>query len=108
MYIIQRSLEAIRFLNGQITGYATRIHGELRHYQSNLAILMSIPGIGFTIGAVLIAEIGDISQLSSPKQLVSWARLAPAVHESAGKPIMGISPSAAQNTSERLSSERPR
>jgi len=68
---------------------------------------MSIPGIGFTIGAVLIAKIGNISQFSSPKQLVHWAGLAPAVYESAGKPLMAISPSVAQNTFERLSSKRP-
>jgi len=89
MYIIQQSLAAIRFLNGQVTEYAARIHGELQHYQSDLAILMSIPGIGFTIGAVLIAEIGDINQFSNPKQLVSWAGLAPAVYESAGKTRYG-------------------
>ena len=46
---------------------------------------MSIPGIGFTLGSVLIAEIGDISQFHSPKQLISWPGLAPAVYESAGK-----------------------
>lgn len=44
-----------------------------------------MPGIGFTIGSAILAEIEDISQFGSPKQLVSWAGLAPAVYESAGR-----------------------
>ncbi len=50
---------------------------------------MSIPGVGFTIGSSILAEIGDISQFESPKHLVSWAGLAPAVYESAGKTSHG-------------------
>lgn len=85
IFIIQKSLEAIRFLNNQITEYTERIQTELREYYSDLKVLMSIPGIGLTIGSVLIAEIGAISQFATPKHLVSWAGLAPAVYESAGQ-----------------------
>jgi transposase/CRISPR-associated protein Csx1 len=57
--------------------------------QEKLEILMSIPGIGFTIAAAVIAEIGDIRVFSKPKNLVSWSGLAPAVNESAGKSSNG-------------------
>jgi transposase len=50
---------------------------------------MSIPGIGFTIAAAAIAEIGEIKVFPKPKNLVSWSGLAPAVNESAGKSSNG-------------------
>jgi hypothetical protein len=52
-------------------------------------ILMSIPGIGFTVAAAAVAEIGDIKVFPKPKNLVSWSGLAPAVNESAGKSSNG-------------------
>lgn len=55
----------------------------------NIEILVSVPGIGFTIGSSILAEIGNISPFDSSKQLVSWAGLAPAVYESAGKSAHG-------------------
>ncbi len=57
--------------------------------QKQLEILMSIPGIGFTIAAAAIAEIGEIKVFPKPKNLVSWSGLAPAVDESAGKASNG-------------------
>ncbi len=50
---------------------------------------MSIPGIGFTVAAAAIAEIGDIKVFPKPKNMVSWSGLAPAVNESAGKSSNG-------------------
>ena len=51
----------------------------------NIEILVSFPGIGFTIGSSVLAEIGNIGQFDNPKKLVSWAGLSHAVYESAGK-----------------------
>ena len=39
--------------------------------KGNVEILVSIPGIGFTIGSSILAEIGNISQFDNSKQLVS-------------------------------------
>ena len=55
----------------------------------NIKILVSIPGIGFTIGSSILGEIGNIRQFESPKQLVNWAGLSLAVYESAGKTAQG-------------------
>jgi transposase len=41
-----------------------------------------IPGVGPILGAVFVAEIGDVSRFSHPKQLCSWAGLTPLHHES--------------------------
>jgi len=41
-----------------------------------------IPGVGPILGAIFVAEIGDIERFSNPKQLCSWAGLTPKHHES--------------------------
>jgi transposase len=42
----------------------------------------AIPGVGATLAAVFVAEIGDISRFSSPERLASWAGLTPRHRES--------------------------
>ena len=49
----------------------------------------SVPGIGFAVGAVILTEIGDISQFASPKCLARSGPRAPAVYESAGQTAHG-------------------
>ncbi len=44
--------------------------------------MQTIPGIGPTLGAVLVAEIGDIGRFTRPEQLTCWAGLTPKHHES--------------------------
>jgi transposase len=46
------------------------------------AAVQAIPGIGPTLGAVLVAEIGDIGRFRRPEQLTCWAGLTPKHHES--------------------------
>ena len=41
-----------------------------------------VPGIGPVLGAVLVAEIGDVTRFARPDQLCSWAGLTPSHHES--------------------------
>ncbi len=48
--------------------------------------LDEIPGVGTTAARVIIAEVGmDMSRFPTPAHLVSWARFAPGVKESAGR-----------------------
>jgi transposase len=46
------------------------------------AAVQTIPGIGHTLAAVLVAEIGDIDRFTRPQQLTCWAGLTPTHHES--------------------------
>jgi len=46
------------------------------------AALRTIPGIGPTLAAIFMAEIGDISRFKSPAQLCCWAGLTPTHRES--------------------------
>ena len=44
--------------------------------------LMSIPGIGYTLAAVIMAEVGDISRFASPDKLQAFAGLEPTRYQS--------------------------
>jgi transposase len=51
-------------------------------FSKNIALLMSIPGIGYTTAITILAEIGGIDKFISPKQLVAFFGVDPAVNES--------------------------
>jgi len=89
LFVIQQSLECIGQHDCQIAQYENKILKNMFPDNGNIEILVSIPGIGFTIGSSVLAEIGNIGQFDNPKQLVSWAGLSPAVYESAGKTAHG-------------------
>jgi len=44
--------------------------------------ILTIPGIGYTLGAIIISEIGDISKSSNPSKLLAFAGLDPSVKQS--------------------------
>jgi len=44
--------------------------------------ILSIPGIGYTLGAIILSEIGDIRNFSNPAKLLKFAGLEPSVYES--------------------------
>ena len=46
------------------------------------AAVQTIPGVGPTLGAVFVAEIGDVTRFPGPAQLTSWAGLTPRHRES--------------------------
>ena len=51
-----------------------------------IELLQTIPGVGERVAQVIVAETGaDMSRFPSAAHLCSWAGLAPAMHESAGK-----------------------
>jgi transposase len=57
------------------------IHRWLRDDAGYWAI-QAIPGVGRTIGAIFVAEIGDVSRFANPEALCSWAGLTPKHRES--------------------------
>ena len=46
------------------------------------SVIMTIPGIGFINGGMILGEIGDIHRFSEPKKLLAFAGLDPSVHQS--------------------------
>jgi transposase len=44
--------------------------------------ILAIPGVGPVLGAIFVAEIGDVTRFPTARHLASWAGLTPAHHES--------------------------
>ena len=74
-------LRVITALDFEIDLYARLVGGRLRADPGYQAI-QQIPGVGPLLGAVFVAEIGDITRFQRPQQLASWAGLTPKHHES--------------------------
>jgi len=76
---------------GHLNNLQTALESTIFHiatpYQSQMDLLMTVPGIGCQFTAVrILAEIGvDMSVFETAKQLCSWAGLTPQNNESANK-----------------------
>jgi transposase len=78
---VESLLRIITALDFEIDTYARLVTGRLRADPGYQAIQV-IPGIGPILGAVFVAEIGDITRFHRPEQLASWVGLTPKHHES--------------------------
>ena len=71
-------IESIRDLvevyDREIDMLEREIHRQLKDHAGYKAI-QAIPGVGRTVGAIMVAEIGDISRFPDPQALCSWAGL---------------------------------
>lgn len=62
------------------------IVAECAPWAHQIELLQTIPGVGERVAQVIVAETGaDMSRFPSAAHLASWAGLAPAIYESAGK-----------------------
>ena len=73
--------DLIELYDRQVTMLEGQIHQQLRHHRGYRAI-QAIDGVGRTIAAVLVAEIGDVDRFRSAEALCSWAGLTPKHRES--------------------------
>ena len=82
-YLIRvESLRDLIQLQGREIGMLDRlIHTRLAGHPGYEAI-QAIPGVGKTLAAIFVAEIGDVSRFERPEQLASWAGMTPKHHES--------------------------
>jgi transposase len=86
-FLLARMLAHIDALNADIAAVEDRIEELVAPFGRAVAVLDDIPGIGATAAQAIIAEIGvDMSRFPTAAHLASWARFAPGVKESAGKP----------------------
>ena len=79
--VVLETLTMIEQLNDQIKELAKDIPLP-EDLKPKAELLMSMPGIGKLISAVILAEVGDIDRFHSPKALCNWAGLTPRVHQS--------------------------
>jgi len=79
VFSIRQYLEQIELLEKQISDLDKYVCETLKAIPQTLT---TIPGIGSTIAAVLVAEIGDISRFESPDKLAAFAGIDPTVKQS--------------------------
>jgi transposase len=76
----------IGYLDGAIARTEVELYVRMKPYLPLVHMMCSLPGIKELSAALVLSEIGtDMSVFESGRHLVSWAGLAPACNESAGK-----------------------
>ena len=98
--LVRDSLDLLDNLEAKIEATSHEILNKIQQRSKDLAIVMSIPGIGFTSGAVILAEIGNYRDFDTPEKLAKWCGLNPGENESAGKKKKWELRSEAPSTSE--------
>ena len=78
-FAMKQFLEQIRLLERQVQELELYIAEYLERFNT---MLTTIKGIGATLAAVFIAEIGDVSRFTSPEKLAAFAGLEPRMNQS--------------------------
>jgi len=76
---LQQHLQMVQFLNQQIKTVESEIKAIMIELDSPI---ISIPGISFTLGAMILAEIGDITRFQTPAKLLAFAGIDPSCYQS--------------------------
>jgi len=85
-FLLELQLERLESAEKDLNTLEQRIQEKLQPYAPQLALLKEIPGVDWTLAAVIIAELGvDMSVFENVSQLTSWAGVCPGNNESAGK-----------------------
>jgi transposase len=79
------ALEFLDNLESKIEKLSHEVLKKIQQKSKDLAIVMSIPGIGFVSGSAILSEIGNYRDFQTPEQLAKWCGLNPGESESAGK-----------------------
>jgi transposase len=86
-FLLARMLSRIDQASADIAELEAKIEEEVTPFQAAVDRLDEITGVGRAAAQVIIAEIGtDMGRFPTPGHLASWARFAPGVKQSAGKP----------------------
>lgn len=76
---LQHTIRMIRELDSEIT----EIEAEIKRMMDELdSPLLGIPGVGFRMAAMILAEIGDISRFDSPDKLLAFSGVSPSTYQS--------------------------
>lgn len=76
---LKHTIKLIRELTFEID----EIDNEIKKIMDSIASpITTIPGIGYSMGAMIISEIGDFSRFSSPDKILAYAGLSPSTYQS--------------------------
>jgi transposase len=85
-FLLAEQLCHIDALEESIQRVSAEIAERVRPFETEIALLDTIPGVARQGAEALLAEIGpDMSRFPSAHHLASWAGICPGNHESAGK-----------------------
>lgn len=76
---ITHTIAQIELLDSQLKQVEAEITDIMKF---NDSVLMTIPGIGYINGGMILGEIGDIHRFSTPGKLLAFAGLDPSVYQS--------------------------
>ena len=76
---LQHTIRLIQELNNEIKEIEAEIDKIMHEIQSPIT---TIPGLGNCMAAMIIAEIGDFSNFSSPDKILAYAGLSPTTYQS--------------------------
>ena len=82
--MIKTNLDAIDYLSEKIKLLDAEIAIKVKPFEEDLNIILSVPGIGLTSAATILAEMGDYGFQDADK-LAMYFGIVPAVYQSAGK-----------------------
>ena len=84
-YLPAKSLElkhTIRLIN-ELSEEIAEIESEIKKIMDAIdSPILSVPGIGINLGAIIIAEIGDFSRFESPDKILAFAGCSPSTYQS--------------------------
>ena len=76
---LKHTIKLIRELDSEIEEIESHIKAIMDKLNSPI---LSIPGISYRMGAMIIAEIGDFDNFSSPDKILAYAGLSPSTYQS--------------------------
>ena len=76
---LQHTIRLIQELDAEVEEIETAIQTIMDELHSPIT---SIPGIGYRMGAMILAEAGDISRFDSPDKLLAYAGMSPSTYQS--------------------------
>ena len=76
---LSHTIDLINILTEEIDDVESAIKRIMNEIDSPI---LSIPGISYRMGAMILAEIGDFDRFSSPDQILAYAGMAPSTYQS--------------------------
>ena len=86
--LLIRQVETIRMTLLEATRIMRKL-SQLERYKSKFDLLMTVPGIGFTVSMCILTEVYDVKRFHNEKEFASYLGLVPTSHSSGEKVLHG-------------------
>lgn len=85
-FLLTTMLTRVDGITADIDNVQARIDAQISPFAYAATRLDEIPGVGLAAAQTIVSEVGlDMTRFPTPAHLVSWARFAPGISESAGR-----------------------